>query len=208
MILIGQYDSPFTRRVGITLSLYGMAFEHRPWSITGDAERIAPFNPLIRVPTLVLDDGEVLTETTTILTWLDETVGPDRALLPADPLERRRVQAIAALANGLADKSVALFYELTLHAEPSPMWVDRCGRQIENTLDALEADRAGRHAPWWFGPEPGHADIAVACAIGHLRASHPRRCNPQRFPALSRVSAQCEALPVFKAHYQEFIPPT
>ena len=62
MILIGQYNSPFVRRVGIALHLYGMAFEHRPWSTFSDADRIAPFNPLRRVPTLVLDDGEALIE--------------------------------------------------------------------------------------------------------------------------------------------------
>ena len=54
MILIGQYDSPFVRRVGIALRLYGMPFEHRPWSTFGDADWIAPINPLRRVPTLVL----------------------------------------------------------------------------------------------------------------------------------------------------------
>ena len=50
MILIGQYDSPFVRRVAIALRLYGIAFEHRPWSTFGDAEKIAPYNPLRRVP--------------------------------------------------------------------------------------------------------------------------------------------------------------
>ena len=61
MILIGQYDSPFVRRVGIALTLYGMPFEHRPWSTFGEADKIRPYNPLTRVPTLVLDNGEVLT---------------------------------------------------------------------------------------------------------------------------------------------------
>src|SRR3984893_4699173 len=60
MILIGQYDSPFVRRVAIALRLYGIGYEHRPWSTFGDADRIAAFNPLRRVPTLVLDDGESL----------------------------------------------------------------------------------------------------------------------------------------------------
>ena len=60
MILIGQYDSPFVRRVGIALTLYGMLFEHKPWSTFGEADKIRPYNPLTRVPTLVLDDGEVL----------------------------------------------------------------------------------------------------------------------------------------------------
>src|SRR5690242_660026 len=70
MILIGQYDSPFVRRVAIALRLYGIGYEHRPWSTFGDAERIAPFNPLRRVPTLVLDDGEVLIESGAILDHL------------------------------------------------------------------------------------------------------------------------------------------
>ena len=62
LILIGQFDSPFVRRVAIALNLYGMAYEHRPWSVFGDADKIAPFNPLIRVPTLVLDSGDVLSK--------------------------------------------------------------------------------------------------------------------------------------------------
>ena len=78
MFLIGQYDSPFVRRVAIALRLYGLAFEHRPWSTFGDADNIAPYNPLRRVPTLVLDDGEALIETTAILDYLDELVGPER----------------------------------------------------------------------------------------------------------------------------------
>jgi glutathione S-transferase len=57
MILIGQYDSPFVRRVGIALTLYGLPFEHRPWSAFGDADKIRAYNPLVRVPTLVLDDS-------------------------------------------------------------------------------------------------------------------------------------------------------
>ena len=66
MILIGQFDSPFVRRVAIALELYGLAYEHRPWSTFGDADKIAPYNPLRRVPTLVLDDGESLIENATL----------------------------------------------------------------------------------------------------------------------------------------------
>ena len=62
MFLIGQYDSPFVRRVAIALRLYDLPFEHRPWSTFGDADKIAPYNPLRRVPTLVLDSGEALIE--------------------------------------------------------------------------------------------------------------------------------------------------
>src|SRR5258708_36697598 len=82
MILIGQYDSPFVRRVAIALRLYELSFEHRPWSTFGDGDKIAPYNPLRRVPTLVLGSGEVLIESTAILDYLDDLVGPEDALIP------------------------------------------------------------------------------------------------------------------------------
>src|SRR5260221_11577792 len=89
MILIGQYDSPCVRRVAIALRLYGLPFEHRPWSTFGDADKLATFNPLRRVPTLVLDGGEALIESTAILDYLDELVGPDKAMIAAKGAERR-----------------------------------------------------------------------------------------------------------------------
>ena len=98
MFLIGQYDSPFVRRVAIAMRLYGIAFEHRPWSTFGDADKIAPYNPLRRVPTLVLDSGEALIESTAILDYLDETVGPDKAMLPARG--DKRGETVAALCAG------------------------------------------------------------------------------------------------------------
>src|SRR5579864_8101013 len=107
MVLIGQYDSPFVRRVAIALRLYGIAFEHRPWSTFGDAGKIAAYNPLLRVPTLVLDDGEALIDSTAILDHLDERVGPDKAMIPPRGAERRRHLRIIALATGLGDKAVS-----------------------------------------------------------------------------------------------------
>src|SRR6186713_1272846 len=83
MILIGQYDSPFVRRVALALRFYGLPFEHRPWSTFDDADKLAPFNPLRRVPTLLLDGGEVLIESTAMLDYLDELVGPEKAMIAA-----------------------------------------------------------------------------------------------------------------------------
>ena len=126
MILIGQYDSPFVRRVGIALTLYGLPFEHRPWSVFGDADKIRAYNPLVRVPTLVLDDGEVLIESHSILDYLDRLVPADRAMFPAAEPARHRALKVAALATGLADKAVSLFYERRLHEEVS----DDLGRPL------------------------------------------------------------------------------
>src|SRR6478735_12541120 len=108
MFLIGQYDSPFVRRVAIALRLYEFAFEHKPWSTFGDADKIAPFNPLRRVPTLVCEDGEALIESTAILDYLDELAGAQDAMIAENGLERRRDLRICALATGLGDKAVSL----------------------------------------------------------------------------------------------------
>ena len=142
MILIGQYDSPFVRRVAIALRLYGLAYEHRPWSVWADADDLARINPLRRVPTLMLDDGEVLIESAAILDALDEMAGAERAMLPRSGPERRRGLKACALATGLADKAVSLFYEGILHEAPSQVWIDRCRAQIGDVLTVLESDRA------------------------------------------------------------------
>lgn len=207
MILIGQYDSPFARRVGIALTLYGMPFEHRPWSTFGDADNIRPYNPLTRVPTLVLDDGDVLIESHLILDYLDNLVGEARAMFPAREPERHRALKVTALATGLSDKAVSLFYEQRLHKDVSQAWVERCRGQIEGVLAVLEEDRAGRTGAYWFGERIGHADIAVAATLRHLVDSQPGLLDTARFPALSAHSERLEALPVFQAVSQAFIAP-
>lgn len=135
MILIGQFDSPFVRRVAIALEIYGMAYEHRPWSTFGDGELIAPYNPLRRVPTLVLDSGESLIESTVILDYLDELAGSARALIPEAGPARRAALRICALATGLNDKAVGLVYERVLHQETSGTWIQRCETQIKAVLE-------------------------------------------------------------------------
>jgi glutathione S-transferase len=207
MILIGQYDSPFVRRVGIALVLYGLPFEHRPWSTFADAEKIRPYNPLTRVPTLVLDDGDVLLDSHSILDYLDGRVAPERALFPAKEPARHRALAVAALATGLADKAVSLFYEKRMHREVSPAWVERCRAQMAAALAALEADRAGRPGPCWFGDRLGHADIAVATALRFAAEAHPGAISLAPYPALAAHAARLEALPAFQQIQQTFIPP-
>ena len=172
MFLIGQYDSPFVRRVAIALRLYGLPFEHRPWSTFGDADKIAPYNPLRRVPTLVLDNGEALIECTAILDYLDELVGPDKAMIAARGEARRRQLQICALATGLGDKAVSLVYERVLRKEQS----EALGRALRGAdrrraRGAGEGARGGRHA------------VLVR------RAHRPRRHRGRLRAALHRRSA-------------------
>ena len=209
MILIGQYDSPFVRRVAIALRLYALPFEHRPWSTFGDADKIAPYNPLRRVPTLVLDDGEALIESTAILDYLDEQVGPEKAMIADKGPERRRDLRICALATGLGDKAVSLLYERVLRKDhQSKIWVERCEAQIGGVLDVLEKERAAIATPYWLGERIGHADIAVACVLRFTSEAHPALFNGARYPALTAHAARCEALPPFREIVQPLSPPS
>lgn len=204
MILIGQYDSPFVRRVAVALQLYGMAYEHRPWSVFGDSDRLAAVNPLKRVPTLVADDGEALVDSAAILDWLDDLAGEERALIPRSGLPRRQALKVCALATGLADKAVSLVYERAVHGRATPVWVARCRSQIDGVLALLEADRARGPGPWWFGERIGHADVAVGCVLRFLAEAHPDAYDAARWPALAAHAAACEGHPAFAAVVQPF----
>jgi glutathione S-transferase len=205
MILIGQFDSPFVRRVAIAMRVYGLDFEQRPWSVFGDAEKIARYNPLMRVPTLVLDDGEVLIESAAILDALDQMAGADRAMMPPSGAERRHALKICALATGLADKAVSLGYERLIHKRETEAWVERCLSQIAGVLGELETSRAHQKTEWWFGPSIGHADITVAVALRFLGDAHAGLFDlPEGWPLLAAHAAKCEALPAFLEIQQPF----
>jgi glutathione S-transferase len=207
-VLIGMYDSSYTRRVAIAMALYGMPFAHRAWSVGRDFDRIRAYNPLGRAPTLVLDDGEVLTESAMMLDYLDDLVGPERALLPARGIARRDAQRLIALATGAIDKAVLIVLERIFRPVEthSALWLSRCRTQVEGALGELEracAARAGHD--WLVGDAMTHADIAVACYVTHLREALPLDLAP--WPALRAHVDRCEALPVFRAHYIPFDAP-
>ena len=142
MFLIGQYDSPFVRRVAIAMRLYGVTFDHKPWSTFGDAEKIAPYNPLRRVPTLVLDTGEALIDSHIILDYLDELVGEDKAMIAPHGAERRRHLRICALATGLGDKSV------------SSSTRAYCARSSSSSGSSAARRRCRAHSTCWNGSAP------------------------------------------------------
>ena len=204
MQLIGQYDSPFVRRVAIALDLYGMAFEHQAWSVFRDADKLAAINPLMRVPTLVSDDGAVFTDSAAILEVLDDLVGPERALIARTGPDRREALRLMALAAGAADKAVSLVYEANLRETQLASWVERCRAQVAGALDGLEAARAGRTTPWLFGETLGHADIILGTVAYFIGQALGDTFPLSRWPGLAAHSVRCEALPPFKAYKKDF----
>ena len=113
MILIGRYFSPFVRRVGATLQHYGLEYEHRAIRAAGaDQDEIRSHgNPLGRVPVLVMDSGEALADSAVILDYLDDLAGPGKSLMPAGGKQRFELQSKIAIANGAAEKAIAVFSE-------------------------------------------------------------------------------------------------
>ncbi len=198
MILVGQYDSPFTRRVAIALHWLGMPFTRNTLSVFANADEARQINPLGRVPALVLDDGEVLIESGAILDYLDDLVGPPRALLPPSGVERRAHLRTIALATGGMEKAVAIVYERVLRPEDKrhAPWLDRCQRQLAGSLAALEAQPASDRLK--TGQHP-HADIAVACLVGFLNLRVPDAFPAGRCPRLTALAAFAETLPAFQA---------
>ncbi|WP_066806524.1 glutathione S-transferase family protein [Sphingomonas asaccharolytica] len=206
MKLIGQYDSPFVRRVGITLTLYGIEFEHLPWSTFGDADKIAPYNPLRPVPVLVFDDGMSVMDSNVIVTLLDELAGND-AVLTRTGADLRLMLRWCALAAGAADKGVSLVYEKAFR-EGLAMWVDRCRAQVTDTLDLLDQERAAA-GEWFGGATMSHADLLTATVFRFISEALAEQFDFGRWPALVAHSQACEEIPAFRAIYQpyELTPP-
>jgi glutathione S-transferase len=195
MILVGQYDSPYVRRVAVSLRVLGFAYEHDTRSVFADFDAMREVNPLGRIPSLVLDDGEVLIDSAAILDWLDQTVGAERALLPPAGLARRRSLRLIALATGAIDKVGAAAYERLIRpgARRWPEWIERCRTQGAGALAALAAE------PWPVGKALGQAEITTACMLRYVALADPELLPHGRHPSLDALSARCEALPEFEA---------
>jgi glutathione S-transferase len=196
MILIGRYRSPFTRRVAIALRHFGMPYEHRPITAWTHLLDVRALNPAGRIPSLILDSGEVLFDSTAILDHLDQIAGPERALVPAREPERREVLRIVACAMGGLEKIVAALYEVTMHPpnkvhEP---WLEHNEGQARSALQWLDA----LADPGWLALDRMTlADVTTVATFDFARIVNAPLVRPGRYPALDALSKRCNALPAF-----------
>ena len=198
MILVGQYDSPYVRRVAVTLHLFKLPFERNTMSVFGDAVAMRGINPLGRVPSLVLDDGEVLVDSGAILDHLEEVAGAAHALIPRSGPERRRALRLIALGTGAMDKAIAIVCERLLRPADKQYapWLERNLTQLATALAALERSPL---SPWLMGTRMQQPDITTACMIGYLKLRVPDAFPVGRYLTLERLSAAAEATPAFVA---------
>jgi glutathione S-transferase len=201
MLLIGMLDSPFVRRVAISMRMLGMTYEHGNWSVGRDFERIRQYSPLGRVPALVLEDGSVLVESAAILDYVDDQAGPGRALLPGTGLARRDSLQLMALAIGAAETARDTLYERLFRPADKlhQPWLDRRLSQMHAGLAELE-QRAARRAPggWLVGEQLTQADITATCCFTFVGDAIPLPAEAP-YPTLRALAARCEQRPEFVA---------
>jgi glutathione S-transferase len=196
MQLVGMLDSPYVRRVAIALLRLGVPFEHKPLSLFRHIDEFSAINPLLKAPTLVTDDGTVLTDSSVILEYVASITPDGDALWPADPARRIVAARTTGLALTVCEKAVQTHYERALRPpehrhEP---WAERVRRQLFAGLDALEAE-----APAAPSPDPGVAEISVACAFGFTQLVIADVAPASRTPRLAAYCARLEERPEFRA---------
>jgi glutathione S-transferase len=198
MVLVGMLDSPYVRRVAVSMKLMGMPFEHRPLSVFRTFEQFRAINPVVKAPTLVCDDGTVLMDSTLILDYLETLAQPSRRLMPATADARREALRIIGLAMAACEKCVQVVYErdnrpADKRHEP---WLARVASQANAAFALLERS-AARAKPWMQGDRFNAADVAAACAWRFGQYYDAREIAAASYPALVAYSARAEALPEF-----------
>jgi glutathione S-transferase len=200
MILIGMRDSPYVRRVAISMKLMGLAFEHRLVSVFRHFDQFAAVNPVVKAPTFVCDDGTVLMDSTLILDYLEHCVPGGNALMPQAGDARKVALRLIGLAMAANEKGVSLVYEKE-QRPPERMhqpWVDRAIGQVHAAFGDLEK-AAALARPWLQGEAINAADVAVAVAWRFGQHYNAKEVPAARYPALVEYSRRAEALPEFAA---------
>ncbi len=201
MKLFDYFRSSAAYRVRIALNLKGIAPERAFVHLRRGAHREDDYlalNPQGLVPSLVTDDGAVLTQSLAILEWLDETC-PLPRLLPADPAGRARVRslalAIACDIHPLNNLRVLTYLTGTLGVTEAQKngwykyWIDTGFEALETRL--AREPGTGRHC---HGDAPTIADI---CLVPQMANARRVDFDFAPYPTLLRIEAACAALPAF-----------
>ena len=199
MKLIGMLDSPYVRRVAVSLKRMGFAFEHESVSVFRGMERFREINPVIKAPTFVTDDGQVLMESSLILDYLEFLKGPGNGLMPVTLVERARTLRLMGLALVACEKAVQIYYERNLRPaeiQHAP-WIDRVSEQLKTACSELERELARQ--PLIAGADISQDGISVAVAWSFIRLVVPDQANADEYPLLATFASEAEQLDIFSS---------
>jgi glutathione S-transferase len=191
-------DSPYVRRVAVSLQLLGLPFEHRSISVFSTFEQFRQINPVVKAPSLVCDDGTVLMDSTLILEYAESLAAPRKSLMLAVISERQHALRVIGLALAACEKSIQIIYERNLRPAEKlhQPWVSRVTGQLQAAYHALESELLRKP----LAIEPiNQAGVTAAVAWHFTQMMLPDVVRASDFPALQQFSAKAEQLPEFAA---------
>lgn len=195
MQLIGMLDSPYVRRVAICLKLLEIEFEHQAISVFSGFDRFKAINPVVKAPTLVLADGQILMDSSLILEYAAGIAPFGRALLPNQGAARLNALQLNGLALVACEKTVQIVYEQQLRPQEKQHqpWLDR----VQGQLQAAYAELEKQLPQSALSPFMGSAEVSVAVAWGFTQLMLPGQISDQQHPTLAAFAAQAEQHPAF-----------
>jgi glutathione S-transferase len=200
MKLIGMLDSPYVRRVAVSLQMLGLPFEHQSLSVFSTYEQFKQINPVVKAPTLLADDGTVLMDSTLILQYAEFIAMPAARRTPTMPRELLRSQHLLGVVLAACDKSVQIVYEHKVRPAEKlhQPWLQRVTEQLLAALDLLETELKQQPLPATSSAMPP-AGVMIAVTWHFIQQMMPEVVAAARYPALADYSRQAEALPEFQA---------
>jgi len=202
MKLWGRYNSPYVRRVAVTMQLYGLDYELKSVIPFGENKtNVATVNPIARVPVLELLDGELLVDSNAIIDHLDELAGPDRALTPASGIERRKVLKYLAVELGIMDKLVAVLYERQFRPKDKwhYPWLAACETQIRDGFEWINNEMNGS---WLVGNRMTQADLSLAVFWDFATRLRPNFFRNSNYDCIDTLSKRLCKTVAFRATTQ------
>jgi glutathione S-transferase len=200
MQVIGMLDSPYVRRVVISLQLLGLHFEHQSVSVFSTFTKFQKINPVVKAPSLICDDGEVLMESTLILEYAEALAASRKSLMPPGIAAHQHALRVIGLALAACEKSVQIIYERNLRPAEKlhAPWVSRVTGQLIAAIEALESE-LGRKPLEVTSGTINQAGVTTAVAWNFIQMMLPDVVDAANYPTLRNFSSQAESLPEFEA---------
>ena len=193
-------DSPYVRRVAISLQLLGVRFEHRSLSVFRTFAQFQQINPVVKAPSLVCDDGEVLMDSTLILEYAEALAAPRKSLMPADVRELQHTLHVIGLSLAACEKNVQIIYERNVRPAEKlhQPWVDRVTGQLLAAYSVLESELQRAPLAVTSGTIT-QAGVTAAVTWHFTQMTLPEVVPAGNYPTLAELSLRAESLPEFRA---------
>lgn len=198
MKLIGMLDSPYVRRTAISLRLLGVGFHHHSLSVFSTYNEFKGINPVVKAPTLVLDDGTVLMDSTLIIDYVEHIAG--RSLMHAERDRRARETRLLGLALAACEKTVQIVYERK--QRPAEKWHDPWMARVREQLFAAYGELEAAWKSETLAVDARsimQAEVTTAVAWRFTQLVTPDVISEAGYPRLVQLSRQAEELAEFKA---------